>query len=230
MNEKKVTVITIVCLIFIILAGGGAIYYLQFEVLAVKEEELAQLKERVRVDTDKKNKIPELERRIKQVDAELKVEQLKIPDLTRAEYDELAVKLDGFRSRAGVTVDRGSWTTPKAPIPMQGRPGRLPQIPPGVHKVEYDLAVSGSFFQLLRYINLLEQERRFINVESFSISPGQAAPVAAPGTPGAQARPLAPRRDLKITVYTYTYRPQPKPFEIDAFEERPSLTTELPPD
>lgn len=228
MNEKKVTVITVVCLILILLGGGGAIYYFQFEVLVAMEAERDVLQQQVASDTAKKNAIPGLEKQIKQVSVELEVESKKIPDLDREEYDKLAVKLDSFRSRAGVTVDRGGWSTPKPPIPMPGRPGRLPAIPPGFHKVEYDLNVSGSFYQLLRYINLLEQEGRFLNVENFSISPGSQATVA-PATPGAAAtRQPPPQRDLKITVYTYTSRPAPKPFEIEGGEDKPTPTTDIP--
>ncbi len=228
MNEKKVTVVTVVCLILIILAGSGAIYYFQFDVLVQKEEELRQLQEQVRVATDKMNQIPGLKKKKEQVIRDLAVESKRIPDLERVEYDRLANLLDSFRSRAGVTVDRAGWNQPKAPIPMPSRPGRLAQIPPKVHKVEYDLSVTGTFYQLIRYINLLEQESRFINVESFSILPGAAAPPPRPAAGGGPTRPPPLNRDLKVIIFTYTYRPDPKPFEIDASVEPPSPTTPIP--
>jgi Tfp pilus assembly protein PilO len=227
MNEKKVTIITVVCLILIVLAGGGAIYYFQFEVLAEKERELEAVRARVKDAKDKVAKIPGLIKKIEEIQKALEVEGKRIPDLSREEYDKLADLLDGFRQRSGVTVDRAGWGTPKAPIPIAGRPNRLTAIPRNVHKVEYDLTVTGTFYQLLRYINLLEQEQRFLNVESFSVVPGAQAPVR-PTAAGVVA-PQAPlRRDLKVTVYTYTYRPVPKPFELEASVEPPSLSTDVP--
>ena len=227
MNEKKVTIITVVCLILIVLAGGGAIYYFQFEVLAEKERELAAVLARVQEDKDKVAKIPGLLKKIEEIQKALEIEGKRIPDLSREEYDKLADLLDGFRRRSGVAVDRASWGAAKPPIPIAKRPNRLTSIPRNVHKVEYDLAVSGTFYQLLRYINLLEQEQRFLNVESFTIIPG-SQPTPRPTAPGVPV-PVAPlRRDLRVTVYSYTYRPQDKPFEIDASAELPSLTTDVP--
>ena len=229
MNEKKVTVITIVCLVLILLAGGGAIYYLEFDVLAAKQVELDGLKAQVADAKKKQAEIKIIEANIKRIQEALQVESKKIPDLDREEYDKLANMLDDFRRRAGVTVDRASWNTPKPPFAIASRPTRLTSIPPNVHKVEYDLTVSGTFYQLLRYINLLEQQTRFMNVESFTITPGAASPTpVVAGAAAAAVRQPPPQRNLKVTIYTYTYKPQPKPFEIEAVAEIPSQSTPVP--
>lgn len=218
MNEKQFTIIWVVALVIILLAGGGAIWYLQFDVLVEKKAELDGVKAQVATATTKKNKIPELKESIKQLEKKEAELIQHIPNLDRAEYDVFAELLDDFRRKAGVTVPRVNWNTPSRAAPS---PGKQP-VPATVHKVQYDLSVSGSFYQVLRYINIVEQHKRFIGVENFNIAKAGADPVA-----GTRAT-FAPKRDLKITIYSYTYKLPPQPFVIEADVERSGHSTEIP--
>jgi len=56
MNEKQFTIIWVVALVIILLAGSGAIWYLQFEVLVREEGELDAVKAQVATATTKKNR------------------------------------------------------------------------------------------------------------------------------------------------------------------------------
>ena len=217
MNEKKVTIITIACLAFILLAGGGLIYYLKFVKLEELEKQLKSVTQE-RDDTKKKvDQIPSLKAEIAKLEVEEKEKSTRIPNLDRAEYDRFANMLDEFRRRSGVTVSRGGWVKATKPSPVPGRPPPR-AIPPRVHKVQYDLAVTGGFYQLLRYINLLERETRFINVEQIQIAK------ASDSEKGASLK-----RDMKITLYSYTYRPGTETPEIPRSEEqRKGKSTELP--
>src|SRR5205807_7623441 len=126
-----------------------------------------------------------------------------IPNLDRAEYDVFAELLDDLRRRANVVVPKVMWTLPTRPTLSPGSRGAVPAT---IHKVQYDISVTGSFYQLIRYINLLEQQRRFIGVENFAISKG--------GSDTTKLKAAAPKRDLRLTIYSYTYRQPQKPFEI----------------
>jgi len=216
MNEKQFTIIWVVALVLILIAGGTSIYYLQFEVLEQKKAELAAVQGQVQDATKKKNAIPGLQRSI----AELQKKEAElithIPNLTRAEYDEFANLLDDLRRKAGVAVGRAGWTVPSKPQPIPGRPPVVQ--PPTVHKVQYELGVTGNFYQLLRYINLLEQHKRFIGVEQFAINKG------AGETKGSGQ----PRRELRITIYSYTYKLPPAPFELSDVDTRAGRSTEIP--
>lgn len=217
MNEKQFTIIWVVALVLILIAGGTSIYYLQFEVLEQKKAELSAVQAQVADATKKKNAIPGLQKSI--VELQKKEAELitHIPNLTRAEYDEFANLLDELRRKATVTVSRASWGVPSKPQPIPGRPAVVQ--PPTVHKVQYDLSVTGNFYQLLRYINLLEQNKRFIGVENFSINKG----------PGGEGKGLTqPKRDLRITIYSYTYKLPPTPFELTEMESRAGRSTEIP--
>ena len=218
MNEKQFTVIWVVALVIILLAGGGAIWWLQFDILVEKKAELEAVRAQVQIATNKKNKIKELNESIKKLE-EKEAELIQhIPNLDRAEYDVFAELLDEFRRKAGVTVPRVNWSTAARTPPSPGRPGQ----PASIHKVQYDVAVTGSFYQLLRYINILEQHKRFIGIENFTIAKAGADP--APGSKGASA----PKRDLKIIIFSYTYKLPPQPYIIDSEELRSGHSTEIP--
>lgn len=216
MNEKKVTIITVACLVFIVLAGGSAIWYLQFSVLAEKEMERDRVKAALAEANKKVAQIPKIRKDIEENLKPKLVELVKrIPGLDREEYDRFANLLDSFRRRAGVSVTRGSWAQAQKPQPVAGRPQPKPQ-PNSVHKVQYDLAVTGNFYQLLRFVNLLEEEMRFINVETFAIARGS------------ESKEGALRREMKLTLYSYTYRPPDQTPPITIEEERKGRSTEIP--
>jgi len=201
--------------VLIIIAGGASIYYLQFEVLEQKKQELAVVQGQVLDATKKKNAIPGLRTSIAELEKKEAELITHIPNLTSAEYDVLAELLDDLRRKSGVSVSRAGWTVPSRAAAMPGRPVQ----PPTVHKVQYDLNVSGNFYQLLRYINLLEQNRRFMGVETFTIGKGS----------GGEAKSvLLPKRDLRITIYSYTYKLPPTPFVIETDDVRAGKSTDLP--
>ena len=219
MNEKQFTIIWVVALVIIILAGSGAIWYLQFDVLVEKKKELDAVKSQVNEAKAKVAKIPGLQKSIAELNKRATELATHIPNLDRAEYDVFAELLDDLRRRANVVVPRASWVMPQKPAPIPGRP--VVNQPPTIHKVQYDISVTGSFYQLIRYINLLEQQRRHIGVETFAISRG-AGDVS-------KIKAAAPKRDLKITIYSYTYKPQnPQPFVLESPEERSGKSTDIP--
>ena len=199
MNEKQFTIIWVVALALIIIAGGAAIYYLQFEVLEEKKAELAVVLGQVQDATKKKNAIPGLRTSIAQLEKKEAELITHIPNLTRMEYDALAELLDELRRKSGVSVSRAAWVVPSRASAMPGRPVQ----PPTVHKVQYDLAVTGNFYQLLRYINLLEQNRRFLGVETFGIGKG-AGSEKGPGP--AQARPSYHDLQLHVQAASHALR------------------------
>jgi Tfp pilus assembly protein PilO len=214
MNEKQFTIIWVVALVIILLAGGGAIWYLQFDVLVEKRKILDGVKQQVQVAKDKKAKIPQLRASIAELTKQANELATHIPNLDRAEYDVFAELLDDLRRKAGVVVPRAMWQVPQRPVPIPGRPAF--NQPATVHKVQYDLTANGSFYQLLRYINLIEQQRRFIGVDNFSVGKGS------------ETKGSTPKRNLRLTIYSYTYKLPAAPFVIEAEEARSGKSTEIP--
>ena len=119
MNEKQFTIIWVVALIIILLAGGGAIWYLQFDVLVEKRGILKGVQAQVEVARAKKNKIPALRTSIAELTKKANELATHIPNLDRAEYDVFAELLDDLRRKAGVAVPRAAWrATLPAPPPV----------------------------------------------------------------------------------------------------------------
>ena len=216
MNEKKPLIIASAALAVIILAGGGALYYLHFVVLPKAQKELEAAQKAVADAKDKQNKIKPYTDQIAALKIEEEKKKTRIPNLDSKEYDGLANLLDDIRKRAGVDLSGGTYSQPKgtaatptrAPRAPAGAAGAAAAAAPtaGVHKVHYDMIVKGGFHQLLRYLNLLEKERRFLNVESFTITKGAEAKEAKDGKSATAAI-----RQLKVTVSSHTYRTPPPP-------------------
>lgn len=223
MNEKKPLIITVVVLVIILILGGVGIYFLEYDYLAQLKDQLAQEQAKVEEAERKKAKIPGLLAAIEDLKKQEREKIVRIPDLGRAEYDVFAVLLDGLRKQSGVSVSRGGWMTPQP----QSR-GNI-RVPGTIHKVEYSIQADGSFYQLLRYLNLLEQQKRFISVESLSFARG-ADSKPAPGRTPMQTRQQA-KRDMKLVLASYTYRPRNPQTDLlpaKPAEERSGKSTDLP--
>lgn len=205
MNEKKPLIIASAVLAVIILAGGGALYYFHFVVMPKALKELEDAKKAVADAMDKKSKIKGY---LEQIDVLKKDEEKKrsrIPNLDTKEYDGLANLLDDIRKRAGVDISGGRFS--------QAREAGPGVASPNVHKVQYDMNVKGAFHQLVRYLNLIEKEKRYLGVDSLTI--GRGADASVRGRSVAQAM-----RDLKITLSSYTYRVPPTPPPVTVAEDK----------
>lgn len=208
MSEKQVMIVTVVILAVIVLAGLGGGYYLWFVVLDSKKKERDTVTAQVRDAEEKVKQIGKLREENATLEAAIKDLGERIPNLDRLEYDAFANLLDEKRRRANVFVDVGRWVNVAKSTAAPGRPAKV--LPQTIHKVQYDLHMTGSFYQLVQFINLLEQERRFIHVESATISPGQAATGGGGGGGAAAAAAAAEaalgRRDMKLVLYSFTYK------------------------
>lgn len=222
MNEKKPIIIACAVLSLIILAGGAAIYYFRFVVLPEREKVLAQAREAVKQAQEKKAKIDGLKKEILKLSEDEAKEKTRIPDLDGLEYDGLANLLDDIRKRTGVDVAKGTYSQAKSAGGAAAK-GAAPAAS-NVHKVQYDLGVKGGFHQLLRYLNQLEKERRFLFVESFTVGKGSEGGAARGATGGATQAV----RDLKVVVSSYTYRPTAPARKAPPPEDKGGVSTDVP--
>lgn len=211
MSEKQVLILTIAAMVIVALVGGGAVWWLQFKVLAEKNRNLQEVKRKVAEARAKIDKIPQLKKDLEETQAKIQKLQDAIPNLDREEYDRFANRLDEIRRNAGVFIPTARWVVPT-------KAGRGPvAVPATMHKVQYDMQVRGTFYQLLRYVNLLEEEKRFINVESFSITPGSE-----------RSSPGQFLRDMKLVLYSFTYRPPGPEAPLKPPAAKTGVTTAVP--
>ena len=207
-NEKKPVIIASASLALSILAGGGVLYYLHFVVLPKAQKQLEAAQKAVADAKDKQGKIKPYKEQIESLKKEEEKKKTRIPNLDSKEYDGLANLLDDIRKRAGVDLAGGNYSQPKGASAAKAPKGAAAAATStaGVHKVNYDMQVKGGFHQLLRYLNLLEKERRFLNVDTFTITKGSEAKDTKDGKGAAVAV-----RNLKVVVSSYTYRTPPPP-------------------
>jgi Tfp pilus assembly protein PilO len=209
-------ILSIVVLVAVLLLGGGAVYYLQFVILAEKQAELDQVSKQLDEANAKVAKIGDLKKEIENLEKDEKAKLEKIPNLDRLEYDTFANLLDLLRKRSGVFVSRAAWFNFK-PTTTQGRTPKT--YPQAIHRVQYDLTVTGGFYQLLKYIHLLEEQRRVINIDNLTLSPRAAS---------GSDKGAALMRDMKVTVYSFTYRQPEQLPEIQRPQRIYSKTTPIP--
>lgn len=234
-DERTVMIVSVVALVVILLAGGAAAWWLQGQ-LSDLEKQKKSLQGQVDDMRQKQRELKKLEARVEELNAEIKKGNDRIPVLDILQYDELADKIDELRRLSSTFIDNVKFTPGgKAGVSAGG-----PPVPPSMNKAIYEIEISGGFFNLLRFLNLLEAQKRFIAVQSFSITAG-----AEQGGSG-KTSTLIPVRDLKIQIYSFTRKdpsmmmrpglpPQPgqptgttppgvKPPE----PEKPALSTPLP--
>ena len=224
MNKSKLiwTIVAVLILLF----GGGAIGYLYFSVIPQKEDELVQVKAARDVSKRKllgpdtnpvsnRDSLLSIEEDLKLFEDDLKSLVQRVPHLTRSEYDKFADELDDLRKRSGVSVWNAKWIKASKPRATRGLAAKT--WPATMHKVQYNMDVTGSFFQLLRYVRMLEKETRFVSVSKFSISPGSSSDDSN-----------ALERKMDLILYSFTYREPDKALEIEIPEKEYSKTTAIP--
>jgi hypothetical protein len=98
-----------------------------------------------------------------------------------------------------------------------GQPGA--DMPATIFRSRYEMKVTGGFFQLLNFMNLLETERRFLVVDNIKLLAGSTT-----DKPG-----VAPVRELQMNLSTFMQRPSTVPSPtagVKAPEKAPEPTPE----
>lgn len=191
-TEKVLTIIMIVFLVLIILGGGFAAYYLH-GISGEKDKQIEDLDKKVKEAQDKVAKIPAIENKIDEIKPYIEKLQHSIPTFSFFnEYDDLAIYLEKIFKEAQVIVPETKFQI--------GEPGkssakdRKTALPSNVNEVTCDIKLKGTFINILRFMNLIENSERFILLEDFK-------PVRGSGGTD----------ELALTLRTFTYKGTPPP-------------------
>jgi len=103
------------------------------------------------------------------------------------EYDAFIVLIERLRRQAGIAITQAKWVAPKR---ATGPGAKQTRLPVGLHKSDFEIQCLGGFYQLLRFLNLLETVNRQINVETFQVTAGKSTGVAL--------------HSMKVTLYTFS--------------------------
>lgn len=157
MNEMKKTVISAVAVLVVVLAASGWTYMgwrkcRQAETaLEQKKTQVAQLREKIA-------RIPELRQEKTKLQEELAEYETILPN--DRDLNNIFDTLSSFTKDSGVTI-------------LEFKPERERQDRPGesssYKQVSYDLKLEGDFFQVIKFINLLENHKRFVRIDSLEM-------------------------------------------------------------
>jgi len=195
MSERQMTIVLLIVMGGILLAGAGLIYYLRYQEMASLEEELAAVQKERDEALAKKANIKKLEDEVKAKTEKIELIRGQIPVFSpKEENDAFQDLVDALRKKSRVNVLDVRYSAVRA-----GQPGA--DLPSTIFRSRYEMKVTGGFFQLLSFMNLLESERRFLVVDNIKLLAG-----SAPDKPG-----VAPVRELQMNLSTFMQRPSTAP-------------------
>ncbi|HEU4339160.1 MAG TPA: hypothetical protein VFS19_03755 [Planctomycetota bacterium] len=214
MSERQMTILLFIVMGGIILIGGGWLYYLRFQEMAQLEEDLAKTERDLKEARDKSAKLPKLREEKKSLIEKIEQIRSQIPLFNpREENDQFADLVGSLEKKSRVNLTDVRYSAVRT-----GHGGEA--LPASIFRARYELKVTGGFFQLLTFMNLLETERRFLVVDNIKLLSGSAA-----DKPG-----VAPVRELQMNLSTFMQRPTPTPVAAAGPPKPLEKPAELPPE
>ena len=185
MNEMKKTVISAVAVLLAVVVACGWIY-MGWADCKKAETVLAQKKAHVITLREKINRIPKLREEKNKLQEELAEYETILPN--DQELDKIFDTLSDFTRDSGVNILE---FRPEAE--MVNGPE---QASSSYRKVTYSLKLAGDFFQVTKFVNLLENYKRFVRVDSFDMG---------------KTKLDAPLGDTSLQISTFVYDPKAVP-------------------
>ena len=203
LTERRMTILVFAVIIVTILGGAAAIYYFQFNVLAEEQKKGKNLDAQLIDAQNKRDKLQELVRRLEELRQKTAQAKAMVPTLDINEYDNFINTLDKIGRTTGVSIPSVKYVAKSGGIATP-TPGQK-KLPPTVEESNFDLKVYGEFYNVLKFIDLLEKNERFIIVNSYSIAPikSDAAKLTDRAKTSGIILPDLCELKLKITAYTY---------------------------
>jgi hypothetical protein len=237
MGEKQVTIVTLAILGVVLLAGGGGILYIHTKVIKDKQAQITKKRSEKKIADDKRKlleKDPKLgkskmEATLERLMNEAATKRSRIPDFAgperegepaiALEYDYFVNLVEKMKRRSGVILTVMRWLPPKRVTGAAA--ARAPKLPPNIHKASFEITCQGTFYQLVRFLNLAETAERFVNLESFTMTAGKT------NQPN-----VIPLHQLKVSLHTFAYKtPTTAPAAKDKekpVETAPTKSTDFP--
>lgn len=178
-KEKIVLLMVIIGAGVIALAAGTGVYLLQKKASEL-EADNGLLHTRVAQAQTKLAKLPVMRAQRESAQGRLEVAERIMPSLE--EIENLVDNLSEFAEKSGIVIAKA------APV-LQGvyaRGGVVKRF----EEANFDLDLVGDYFQFVEFLNLLENYKRFIRVDSFALKAGRS-----------EEEPLD--IDLKFGTFTY---------------------------
>ena len=186
MTDKNMTII-LLSASGVLIAGLGYVAYDQgivvHDELTTKNTklrgDLAEANRQVKAIPDLTKEVETLQATVTEMEGEGRGKSPIIPSIYHSrhpqgkykdvidEYDDLFNAIEEIRKESGILISGVKRQTQPAAAAAPGKAAVT--LPKGFEKVVYEVKTSGGFFPLLRFLHGLENSRRFIKVENFTI-------------------------------------------------------------
>jgi hypothetical protein len=164
---------TIILSIVLIAVGGVGMalsfYILYLDGVKSAEQRLTDLRKEVDRLKQLKEGLKVLERQIQEAKINEQKARSRIPALGSGEFENLVRHLYKVSNDTQVNLQ-----TPRS-VPMTGG-GRWrgKQLPAQIHAATYEVTVTGDFYRLWDFVSVMERSTRYVDIESFAITPYKA--------------------------------------------------------
>jgi len=180
LSEKQLLIVT-VGITILLCSGLGWLIYSDLKAIEEEEATIAQLEEQIVIAESEISKIPGREYRViaNREMAQKEVEFLPAED----EIETFWEVLEKYQDESGIRISAIT-------------PGKLEKAKGPIQSVSQTLALRGTADEFLRFINLVENHDRIINVPEYSVVAGKEAETDDP---------TKIRHTIKLALTTYTY-------------------------
>ena len=156
-DERSALLITVVVVILVAIGIGVGLFFTYRELGNVREAN-ADLYKRIRDAEKKKSMIPALEEEISVMLGDLVLYEEILPD--EKEIENIMDLLNDFKKEAEIEII--SLTPQRARAVAQA-------VQQNYERHAYSIKLRGTYFRIMRFINLLETHNRFIRIDKFDI-------------------------------------------------------------
>ena len=215
-TEKQLTIISAATGAVVFLAICGVIFW-AVSTAGNLEADVKKL-EATKTDLQQKERdLPRLEKEIASLQVEVAYSVRKLPN-----EQEIADLIKNLGKIVKLTEQEGSTLRirkfePEQEVRLPAQPGAVQQVDQRFTPHPYIVEADGTFYQLGKFINLLESHIRFIKVESYEMA-----------CPKEEKLWDRPEKEIKMKIITYTYNPSQgekvippdMPMEIDPASDK----------
>ena len=193
LSEKKVLLIIIgLALILAIVFAGMNIFVFRINLAKVRQE-IADKDIQIKQAQEQKQQMEQLKNEVDKLKKEMDSFEKTLPAKDKiASYEIFIDTLDNICKEANIALKN-------ARLIKEGQRSVSPNSQSSstsYEKISYDLLTEGEFFDLIKFISLLEEYPRFIKINSFSLAPQDMNQVMQTGKS---------KHSMSIRITTYVY-------------------------
>lgn len=188
LSEKQLVITTAVVAVIISLVLVGLVLFVFQKKLIEVKTQIKSKEEQLAAKETQLQQMQQLEQRLIELRQSKKQVEELLPRKEEVSYERVVETFRDMAQKAGVVCTNALAVKETAVSGPQGQS----VTPSGFEKISYSFKIEGGFFELIKFISLIEDHPRFIRVSSFTFTPKDV-----------NLNPIKYTMDIKITTYVY---------------------------